>query len=134
MTEPQINPTMDIANQLAALCREGKNLEAVNTLYADDIVSVEVMDCPEMGMPRMMEGIDAIRGKNKWWLENHEVHSNEVLGPFPHGNRFILIFKCDCTPQCEGPTKGQRMQMREAGLYTLNDAGKIAKEEFFYHM
>ena len=63
----------DIANGLVALCREGKNLEAVNKYYADDIVSVESASGP--GMPAEMTGIKAVRGKNEWWLANHEVHS-----------------------------------------------------------
>ena len=38
----------------------------------------------------------------------------------------------DVTPK-EGPMKGHRMQFEEAGLYTVRD-GKVAQEEFFYHM
>jgi hypothetical protein len=33
-----------------ALCREGKNLDAVNELYSEDIVSIEASTRP--GMPR----------------------------------------------------------------------------------
>jgi len=126
--------TMAIANQLLSLCREGKHLEAVDTLYADDVVSVETMDCPESGLPKVTQGIEGVRAKNTWWVDNHEMHSSEVSGPFPHGDRFIFIFKFDVTCNAEGAMKGQRYQMEEAGLYTVNDAGKIVKEEFFYHM
>lgn len=126
--------TLEIGNQLASLCREGKNLEAVDTLYAQDIVSVEVMDCPEMNMPRIMTGIEAVRGKNVWWLENHEIHSKEITGPFPNDDKFILLMKYDCTCTAPGPMHNQRMQMVEAALYTVNAQGKIAREEFFYHM
>ena len=38
----------DIANDLVALCREGKNLEAVDKYYANDIVSVESASGPDM--------------------------------------------------------------------------------------
>ncbi|MAX26439.1 MAG: hypothetical protein CMJ19_18250 [Phycisphaeraceae bacterium] len=125
---------LEVGTKLVELCKQNKNVEAVDTLYADDIISVEVMDCPEMDMPREMKGIDAIRGKNTWWIENHEVHSEEILGPFPHGDRFIVTFKIDCTCNAPGPMQGKRMQMQESGLYTLNDQGKIVKEEFFYAM
>jgi hypothetical protein len=125
---------MEVGTQLVELCKQGKNLEVVDTLYADDIVSVELMDCPEMNMPRTMTGIDAVRGKNVWWLDNHEVHSHEIDGPFPHDDRFIVTMKMDCTCNAPGPMQGKRMQMAEAVIYTLNDEGKIAKEEFFYHM
>ncbi len=33
--------TMDVAQQLVALCKQGKNLEVVDTLLAEDVVSVE---------------------------------------------------------------------------------------------
>jgi hypothetical protein len=125
---------MEVGTKLVALCTEGKNLEAVDTLYADNIVSVELMDCPEMGMPREIKGIEAVRGKNVWWLDNHVVHSSELDGPYPHDDRFVVVMKYDCTCNAPGPMQGQRMQMSEAALYTVNDQGKIAREEFFYHM
>lgn len=121
---------MDIANELADLCRQGKNIEAIEKFYSNDIVSVEVCDMPEM--PATMQGIEAIKGKNQWWMENHEVHGGDVKGPYPHGDRFILLFDYDVTPKC-GPMEGQRMQMQEAGLYTVA-GGKIVREEFFYDM
>ena len=116
---------LEIANQLVALCREGKNEEAIEKLYSPDIVSVEAMDMPGMGQTQ--RGIQAITGKTKWWYENHEVHGGEVSDPYPNGNQFIVQFKFDVTPK----HTGQRMTMDEVGLYTV-DKGKIVKEEFFY--
>ncbi|MEM0915599.1 MAG: nuclear transport factor 2 family protein [Planctomycetota bacterium] len=123
-------PCLDVAKQLVALCREGKNAEAIQTLYADDIVSVEVMGDEEM--PKEMHGLDAVLGKTRWWMDNHEVHAGETFGPFPHGDRFIVHFKYDVTPKI-GPMAGQRITMQEAALYTAKD-GKIVREEFFYDM
>lgn len=117
----------EIGNQLAALCREGKNLEAIEKLYSPNIVSVEAVEMPGMGQTQ--EGIEAIMGKNKWWMENHEVHSGDVAGPFPNGDRFALLFKYDVTPK----QTGKRMTMEEVGLFTV-EGGKIVKEEFFYTM
>ena len=127
-----VTETQAIGKQLAALCNQGKNLDAVNTLYSNDIVSVEALDMGNPDMPQTMTGIDAIRGKNQWWIDNHEVHSSTTTGPFPHGDRFILIFDYDVTPKI-GPMAGKRMQMQEAVLYTVSK-GKIVKEEFFYEM
>lgn len=115
-----------IGNELVNLCREGKNLEAIEKFYSPDIVSVEAMDMPGIGQTQ--RGIEAVKGKNKWWTENHEVHSGEVTGPFPNGDRFIVLFKFDVTPK----QSGQRMTMEEVGLYTVAN-GKIVKEEFFYN-
>lgn len=119
--------TQQIGDQLVALCRQGKNLEAIETLYSPDIESVEACSAP--GMDRVMKGIDAIRGKNQWWFENHEVHGGETLGPMCNDDRFAVIFKIDVTPK----QSGQRMQLEEVGLYTVKD-GRIVKEEFFYNM
>ena len=116
---------MEIANDLVSLCREGKNLEAIDKLYSSDIESVEPMDMP--GMERTHKGIEAVRGKNQWWLDNHEVHGGNVVGPFPHGDRFAILFKFDVTPK----QSGQRTTMEEIGIYTVQ-GNKITKEEFFY--
>ena len=123
--------TLQVGRKLVELCNEGKNLEAINTLYDKNIVSVEVFG--DEKMPRRMEGIDAIRGKNRWWFDCHEMHGQpEVRGPFPHGERFVVFMKHDVTPKV-GPHAGKRMTFEEAGLYTVRD-GKIVQEEFFYDM
>jgi len=118
----------EIGEKLVALCREGKNLECVNTYYADNVMSIEAGDPPDGR--RVAEGIEAVRGKNDWWVENHEVHSSSVHGPFPHGDdRFAVRFEFDITNK----PSGQRMQMEEIGVYTVAD-GKIVREEYFYDM
>jgi ketosteroid isomerase-like protein len=122
--------TLEVGKKLVELCRQGKNVEAVEKLYAPNIVSIETMSHP--GMPARMEGIDAIKGKNQWWMDNHEVHSGQTNGPWPHGDRFIVHFNFDVTPKA-GPMAGKRMKMEEAALYTVKD-GKITQEEFFYYM
>lgn len=120
----------EIGDELVALCKQGKNLEAIEKLYSPDIVSVEA--AAMSNMPQTQTGIEAIKGKNKWWMENHEMHGAEVNGPFPNGDQFIVHFKFDVTPKCGGQA-GQRMCMEEMGLFTVKD-GKVAKEEFFYSM
>ena len=134
MAQPQNDPataaTLDVGKKLVALCKAGKNVEAVDTLYAPNIVSVEVHEMP--GMPARMEGIDAIRKKNEWWFKEHEIHSTDSIGPFPHGEKFIAIHKIDVTAK-SGPMAGKRMQAQEAALYTVKN-GKIVQEEFFYDM
>ncbi len=117
----------EIGKELVELCRQGKNLEAIEKLYSPDIVSVEAVAMPNIGQTQ--QGIEAVKAKNSWWVENHEVHGSEVSGPFPNGNQFIVHFRFDVTPK----HTGQRMTMDEMGLYTV-EGGKIAKEEFFYSM
>ena len=122
--------TLAVGKRLVELCRQNKNVDAVNELYDKNVVSLEAMAHPPM--PARMEGIDAVRKKNQWWLDKHDIHGVEVMGPFPFGERFILHMKIDVTPK-EGPRAGQRMQGEEAGLYTVKN-GKVVQEEFFYAM
>ena len=115
-----------VGERLVALCQEGKNVEAINELYAGDVVSVEAVAPPEG--ERTAEGIEAVLGKNQWWFENHEVHSSAVRGPYPHGeDRFCAVFDFDVTFK----PAGQRFKMEEVAHYTVQD-GKIVREEFFY--
>ena len=118
---------MDIGKELVALCRQGKNQEAIEKFYSPNIVSVEAAAMPNIGQTQ--KGIEAIKAKNTWWVESHEVHGGEVNGPFPNGSQFIVQFKFDVTPK----HTGKRMMLEEMGLYTVEN-GKITKEEFFYSM
>jgi hypothetical protein len=122
--------TKEIADQLVALCRAGRNIEAVDTLMSADIVSVEARG--DETMPATMTGLEAIRGKNEWWIANHTIHSSDVKGPFPNGDRFSVIFNFVVSPKI-GPMAGKKIRMEEVGLYTVSD-GKITREEFFYDM
>jgi ketosteroid isomerase-like protein len=122
--------TLDVGKKLVELCKQGKNMEALDALYAPNIVSIEAMG--DEKMPARQEGIKAIRGKSEWWYQNHEVHSGEVKGPWPNGDRFIVHFKYDVTPKV-GPMANQRITIDEAALYTVKN-DKIVQEEFFYHM
>lgn len=117
--------TKTVGAKLVELCRAGKNLEAVDTLYGENIVSVEARG--DETMPAEMSGIDAIRGKNQWWLENNEVHAAAVEGPMVNGDRFSVIYDYDVTSK----QTGERIRMKEVALYTV-DGGKIVREEFFY--
>jgi ketosteroid isomerase-like protein len=120
--------TKQIGKSLVDLCNQGKNMDAIDSLYSKDVVSVEATGSPEM--PRESKGIDQIRAKNRWWYDNNEVHSGKAEGPFPNEDRFAVKFFYDVTAK-NGPMKGKRFQMNEVGLYTVKN-GKIVREEFFY--
>lgn len=122
----------EIGKTLVALCNEGDFSGAIKTLYADDIESVEPL-CPQIPEDqRIARGLEAVKKKSADWLASNEVHAAKASGPFPHDERFLVVFELDVTPK-QGPMAGQRLQMQEVGLYTVKD-DKIAKEEFFYSM
>ena len=117
--------TPEIAKRYVELCKAGKNEVCLDELYAKDAVSVEAVAPP--GMERVVKGLEAIRAKSKNWRESNDVHSAEVMGPFPNDNRFAVRFTFDVTNK----PSGRRMKMDEIGLFTIEN-GKIAREEFFY--
>jgi ketosteroid isomerase-like protein len=117
--------TMEIGKTLVELCQQGKNFEAIDTLYADDVVSVEAGAPP--GMSAETVGKAGVLAKGQWWIDNHEVHSGETTGPWPHGDQFIVGHRYDVTFK----QSGQRFVMEEMALYTVAD-GKIVREAFFY--
>lgn len=117
--------TAAVAHELVDLCREGRNMEAIDRLYSPDIVSVESMGNEQM--PAEMKGIDAIRGKNQWWYDNFQVNSARADGPFVGEDQFAVHFDFDTTEKATG----KQIRMEEMALYTVK-GGKIVREQFFY--
>jgi hypothetical protein len=115
--------TTEVAKELVALCEKGEYEEAVNRFYAREIVSIE----PEaMGsMPAEMKGFENVSVKTRWWLENHEIHSAKVTGPFVARDKFVVRFDIDVTNK----QSHERTEAAEVGIYTVKD-GKIVREEF----
>ncbi|MEM8579497.1 MAG: nuclear transport factor 2 family protein, partial [Pseudomonadota bacterium] len=119
----------EIANALAEACRTGGERGALETLYADDAVSVEAYD---QGNGRITEGKAGISGKHDWWEANFEALEASVGGPHLHPghgdvpDRFVLTF----TLKAKFVETGEVSDMSEAGIYTVA-GGKIVREEFF---
>ena len=112
----------EIAQDLANLCRSGNFLEAMEKYYDDEIESVE-----PMGPEPVSAGLDAVRAKSQWWMENFEVHGVEISGPFVNENTqsFAVGFLLDATNK----QTGERRTMNEIGVYVVEDE-KIIEEQF----
>src|SRR2546422_1830859 len=115
--------TEQVAQRVVELCRKEAWKEALGTLYAEDIVSVEARGMD--GESPEKRGIDQVRGKTEWWVQNMEVHSVKVSGPFVAHDRFVVQYDIDVTEK----NSKKRMQLSEVGVYTVKD-GKIVREEF----
>lgn len=113
--------TIEIAEGLVAMCREGQFDAASEKFYDENIVSVE----PD-GDAREVQGMEAIRGKIAWFNETFEVHSAKVDGPWINEPCFLVRFEIDFTTRATG----ERGTMSEFGLYTVAN-GKIVHERFF---
>lgn len=115
----------EIATELVAGCREARERENLDRLYAPDAVSVEAADD---GNGRVVRGPDAIRAKHAWWDASTEVTGGSISEPMLHGqDRFAVIFEM----QGRDRTSGTTFDLREIGVYHV-DGGRIAREEFFY--
>ena len=119
--------TEEVASKLVALCREQKWLEAINSLYAEEVVSVEAQKIG--AMPAEMRGLDLVRGKTKWFLATSQVHGCTIEGPFVARDKFVVRFDLDVSDT----GSGKRAKMSEVGIYTVKD-GKIVREEFLPHI
>ena len=109
-------------------CRNGTEADGLQTLYAEDCVSVEAAKMDPDGMGPVFEGRDAIKAKHEWWDENTEVHEFSAEGPFLHGDdRFGIIFEADITMK----PSGERWKFKELGIYSVAN-GKIVREEFYF--
>lgn len=115
--------TEEVAKKVVELTRKQAWGEAVDELYATDIVSVEA-HANESGSFET-RGIDGIRGKVNWWINNMQVQAFDVSGPFVAHDRFVVQYDADVTEK----NSKQRMQISEVGVYTVKD-GKIVREEF----
>ena len=118
--------TNQVANRLVELCREGKNIQVIDELYADDVISTEM---PWMEGNTVVEGIKAVMEKNEDWYSNvEEFHSGEISDPMVAGNHFSVKMGFDATFKDRG-----RQQMEELCVYEVKD-GKIINEQFYYSM
>ena len=115
----------EVAAELVAGCREGREDANLGKLYAPDAVSVEAVD---WGDGREVHGVDSIRAKHAQWNEMFEVLDHSASDPMPHGDdRFAVIFGA----KTKNRDSGEVEEMKEVGLYHVAD-GKIVREEFFY--
>lgn len=117
--------TQEVADKLVQLCREGKHAEAIDELYADNVVSKE----PKGSPMELTEGKKAVKNKTIQWEESvEEIHSASCSDPIVADNHFAIVMDIDATYKGHG-----RMAMSEVCVYRVAD-GKIIADEFFYNM
>jgi ketosteroid isomerase-like protein len=117
-----------VAEQLVKGCREGRERENLDKLYAKDATSIEAYSGQEMS--REVHGLDAIHKKHDWWESTMEELESDTIGPFYHGDdRFSVLFNA----RAKNKDTGEVMEMQETAVYHV-EGGKIVREEFFYAM
>lgn len=58
-----------------------------------------------------LKGGAAVNAKGAWWCASRDIHSVQVLGPYVHGEQFMVRFNMDVTLK-----GGERMSLEEIGL------------------
>src|SRR5258708_1278239 len=114
-----------LANQFVELCRQGKNFDVMETMYAPDIVSVEGDGKETAGKLPVMEN-------SRHWATGNPLQGEKGRGPFFCGGpdssgQFAVYFTLDVTRK----SRGERVNVEEVGLYTVKN-DRITREQFFY--
>ena len=119
--------TQHVADRLVSLCREGKNIDALQELYSPNVVSTEMPWVPNLEV--VTKGIKDVTKKNVDWFANVEAfHERSVSDPILAGNHFATKMVFDATFKDRG-----RNKFEEVCVYEVNE-GKIVNEQFFYSM
>ena len=117
--------TQEIANKWAEYCRTGQWDKALQELYDNSCVSLEMEGA--QGFPQKVEGMEGILAKAQQWNEMVETfHGVEIEGPIAAGNHFTATMKMDIT------MKGQPRGVNEEVAVFRVENGKIVSEQFFY--
>jgi len=114
--------TEEVAKEVVELVRKQAWYEALDTLYDNDIMSVEAT-APES------RGKEAVRGKIDWWVNAMQVHSFKSSEPFVAHDRFVVQYEADVTDK----ESKKRRKISEVGVYTVKNS-KIVREEFLPRM
>ncbi len=124
-TQVETMSAQEVAHRLVQQCREGKNVDAINELYDEHIISLE----PEGGpMEQKTIGKDAVlESTNQWFNSVEELHSVRISDPVVAGNFFACGMTIDATYKGQG-----RNVMDELCVFEVKD-GKIVTSQFFYN-
>jgi len=111
--------TEEVAKKIVHYINEGKNLQAEDELYAEDIISYE-----QDG--RVVKGLEGVIAKTKSSMENvEEFFGGGVVQTFVGPDTFLLDMQIDMKPK-----GGERMLFKEYGFYKVKD-GKVVEEHFY---
>ena len=117
----------EIASKWVEYCSTGQWESALNDLYSEDAVSMEMKGAE--GFPERVEGMAAIKEKGEMWSSMvEEFHGIEIGTPIIAADHFAATMTIDVT------MKGQpRSKSPEIALFRVAD-GKIVSEQFFYEL
>ena len=116
----------DVARDFTAMLRLGQFEAAGERYWADAVISVEPADLP-IGIPALVFGIDAARGKARFRFGEGRIDDLGIDGPFVTGDQFALFLDMLITNTANGAAQ----PFTEIAIFTVRD-GRIIEERFFY--
>ncbi|HAS44058.1 MAG TPA: hypothetical protein DCS93_26505 [Microscillaceae bacterium] len=115
--------TQEIADKYIAYNREGKSMQALKELFADDAYDLEPKGAPV----ERTEGKEALIKKHEQFEQMvEEMHGMSISDPIVADNFFSCSMAMDVTYKGMG-----RAQVEEICLYEVKD-GKIVSSQFFF--
>ena len=123
-TQVETMNAQQVASRLVQLCREGKNVEAINELYDDNIVSIEPDGSPMAGKTVGKQAV--LESTNRWFDSVEQLHNVAISNPLVSDNFFACTMNVDATYKEHG-----RNVMNELCVFEVRD-GKIVNDQFFY--
>jgi hypothetical protein len=122
-TEHKHITTLQVANRLVELCRQGNVLDAQEELFADDVTCIE----PPHGHSPTVNGKTAAIEKGKHFASMiEEVHGAQISDPVVAGNWFSISWTMEATMKGQG-----RQKLEEICVYQVKD-GQIVSEQYFF--
>ncbi len=116
--------TKEVANRLVELCRTGNFEQAVQELYAEDIISIE----PEGNPNHIVKGVEAVKAKGiEFERKIEKINKSFISDPIVAEN----YFSCAMLMNVHMKNVPVPIDMDEICLYTVAN-GKIVQEQFFY--
>ena len=116
--------TQQVADRLVKLVREGKNLQAIDELYADNVISKEPKGHPH----EQTQGKQNVKQNTRSFEASVvEMHGILVSDPIVQGDHFAFTLDIDATYKERG-----RSRLGELCVYEVKD-GKVVYDEFFYN-
>lgn len=115
-----------IAAKYMELCNALKHFDFMHAYYSPDMVSVEADGTEYAGKEKVIK-------KSETFQANHNLHRQEIRGPFFNGdgNANSGRFAIHTTLEYSAKSGGPRRTLEEVGVYTIkNDI--VTREEFFY--
>ncbi len=109
-----------LADQLVDLCRKQRFVEAVHTLYADDVETRENTEPPTRGLP-------AVLRQNERWVHDHTTHSFDIPDYYVDGDTIVVEMVSDFTRK----GSATKTHNEEIGVYKVRN-NKIISARFYY--